>query len=968
MRIFTRLFLVLAAVFVCLHPLHAQWAAAGLPGKTVTSLAVSGPNLVAGTWGGGTSISPDDGATWITTGLAAFNVTAFAVTGANLFAGTNGGVYRSSDDGGSWTAVNGGLTNSVVSAFAFSGANLFAGTDGGVFLSTNNGGTWTSVKNGLSNIYVKALAISGANLFAGTLRGVFLSTNNGATWVNVGMTLNSIYSLLVSGPYIIAGTDAGVYVTANNGASWTAIGLTGYNIMTLTTDGSRLFAGTYGGGVFLSTNTGASWTAVNNGLGNSDVRAFTVSGSNLFAGTYGGGVWAAPLSTMATIAIPVLSTPADGSINIPTATTLTWNAAVGALSYQLQVSTSSNFSGTIINQSGITSSLYELGGLSNNTVYYWRVNASNASGVSGWSTTRSFTTIAAAPTAPVLVSPADSAVGVAINPTLTWKIPSGAISYQLQVSTDTGFATTVVNQSGIVAPSFALSALVNNTTYYWRVNATNAGGTGPWSVRRNFTTIVTPPAAPVPVSPIDGAADVLIDHSIVWNASSGAASYQLQVSVSSSFATTVVNQSGITTASFAVTGLVNNTKYYWRVNAKNSAGTSAWSATRSYTTIVAAPAGPTLVSPANGAAGVAITPALSWIASIGAATYRVQLATDSSFAAIVVDRSGITTPTTVVNGLSNLVTYYWRVCAVNVGGTSAWSGKRSFTTIVATPDAPVMIFPADSATGIPTDPTLLWNASGGAVSYQLQIATTSNFSGIVLNLSGIIAASYAVSGLANNTLYYWRLNAANIAGAGAWSPTRTFTTVLSVPDKVTLMSPANGSSIGADSVHFVWHRSSSLVTSYEIELTGDSTVVKGSSDTTAAFKVPAGKTERAYTWRVRAKNGAGFGPFSNDWSFIRLTTSVPAFGSLPNEYIVDNNYPNPFNPSTTFSFSLPRRSFVRLQVFDAFGKEVSTVLCAELPAGRYARQWNADGLPSGMYFYRLQAGSFTDTKRLILLK
>jgi hypothetical protein len=86
------------------------------------------------------------------------------------------------------------------------------------------------------------------------------------------------------------------------------------------------------------------------------------------------------------------------------------------------------------------------------------------------------------------------------------------------------------------------------------------------------------------------------------------------------------------------------------------------------------------------------------------------------------------------------------------------------------------------------------------------------------------------------------------------------------------------------------------------------------------------------------------------------------------EYRLSQNYPNPFNPSTTISFSIPSRSFVSLKIFDLLGREVATLVSEELTAGSHARQWNASGFPSGMYFYRLQAGAYTATKRLLLVK
>jgi ligand-binding sensor domain-containing protein len=92
------------------------------------------------------------------------------------------------------------------------------------------------------------------------------------------------------------------------------------------------------------------------------------------------------------------------------------------------------------------------------------------------------------------------------------------------------------------------------------------------------------------------------------------------------------------------------------------------------------------------------------------------------------------------------------------------------------------------------------------------------------------------------------------------------------------------------------------------------------------------------------------------------STDVPAHCSL------EQNYPDPFNPSTTISFSLPGRSYVSLKVYDIMGREVATILSEELPAGHYARTWNAARVSSGVYFYRMQAGAFNQTKKFVLLK
>jgi len=189
------------------------------------------------------------------------NVSSFAVSGTNLFAGSGfDGVFLSTNNGANWTAVNNGLTGYYVVSLAVSGINLFAGTsNGGVFLSTNNGTSWTSVNNGLAYIDFTSLAVSGTNVFLGSWGtvggGVFLSTNNGTSWtvVNNGLTNTDVQSLAVSGENIFAATYlGGVFRTTNNGTFWIAVnsGLTNTDVRTLAISGTHLYASTYKSGVW----------------------------------------------------------------------------------------------------------------------------------------------------------------------------------------------------------------------------------------------------------------------------------------------------------------------------------------------------------------------------------------------------------------------------------------------------------------------------------------------------------------------------------------------------------------------------------------------------------------------------------------------------------------------------------------------------------------------------------------------
>jgi hypothetical protein len=115
------------------------------------------------------------------------------------------------------------------------------------------------------------------------------------------------------------------------------------------------------------------------------------------------------------------------------------------------------------------------------------------------------------------------------------------------------------------------------------------------------------------------------------------------------------------------------------------------------------------------------------------------------------------------------------------------------------------------------------------------------------------------------------------------------------------------------------------------------------------------------------------GPIDNNgpgaaWMFYNSATDVGETRDYPTEFQLRQNYPNPFNPATTISFGIPTRAFVSLRIVDPLGKEVSVLMSEEAPAGEYARVWNGSGLASGVYFCRLQAGSFEATRKLVLLR
>ena len=97
-------------------------------------------------------------------------------------------------------------------------------------------------------------------------------------------------------------------------------------------------------------------------------------------------------------------------------------------------------------------------------------------------------------------------------------------------------------------------------------------------------------------------------------------------------------------------------------------------------------------------------------------------------------------------------------------------------------------------------------------------------------------------------------------------------------------------------------------------------------------------------------------------------TSVEYSTLSPEGFRLEQNYPNPFNPTTVISYQLSVNENVRLSIFDVLGRETALLVNEKKPAGSYGVQWNAAGMPSGTYFYKLQVGKYTETKKLVLIK
>jgi hypothetical protein len=210
-------------------------------------------------------------------------------------------------------------------------------------------------------------------------------------------------------------------------------------------------------------------------------------------------------------------------------------------------------------------------------------------------------------------------------------------------------------------------------------------------------------------------------------------------------------------------------------------------------------------------------------------------------------------------------------------------GGGTAVRFIATPDpygrpgSPTLVSPLNGSTDVITNPTMNWNTSTGASTYRLQISNSTSFNPVIFEDSTISATTQEIGSLINNNVYYWRVLAKNSNGNSTWSPVWSFTT-------------------------------------------GTSTSVE------------------------------------------QISTEISA------EFYLSNNYPNPFYLSTSIVYSIPLKAKVTLMLFDTRGREIATLVNEEQIAGKYEVKVDGSKLPGGIYFYRMQVGGYSITRKMVLIK
>ncbi len=244
---------------------------------------------------------------------------------------------------------------------------------------------------------------------------------------------------------------------------------------------------------------------------------------------------------------------------------LSWEAVPGAANYNVKRGLASG--GPYTTLATVSSPTYSDTAVTNGTTYYYVVTGVNSKGESVPSNEASAIPQATAPSAPTLTAAAGSG-----QATLTWTAPAGATSYNVYQGTTAGGESATPIATGIVTTSYTVPDLTNGSTYYFVVAAVNSLGTG---VNSNEASVIPagPPVAPVGLTATAGGSQAALS----WTAVTGAASYNVYQGTAAGGENATPIATGITAATYTVTGLTDGTAYYFTVAAVNSSGASGFS-------------------------------------------------------------------------------------------------------------------------------------------------------------------------------------------------------------------------------------------------------------------------------------------------------------------------------------------------------------------------------------------------------
>jgi len=584
-----------------------------------------------------------------------------------------------------------------------------------------------------------------------------------------------------------------------------------------------------------ATNQNVTWYSSNTRVAtvsDGTVTAVAAGSATITVTTIDGNKTASSSVTI-TLAIPATPTGVTASAASATSVTVSWSSVTGATGYKVYRSTSA--SGTYSKAGDATTASYTDTGLTANTTYYYKVSASNSVGESSQSSSVSAKTSESIPAVPSVWVSAVSSTSV----TVSWSSVTGATGYKVYRSSSSSGTYSKVGDA--TTTSYTDTGLTVNTTYYYKVSASNSAGESAQS------SSVSAKAESIPETPTGVTAEATSSSHIwvSWSSVTGATYYSVYRSSSSSGTYSnvfnIINSGG-----YGDSGLTANTTYYYKVSASNSAGESALSSPVSAKT-ESIPSTPTGVT-AEATSSSSIT--VSWSSVTGATGYKVYRSTSSSG---TYSKAGDATTTSYTDtGLTANTTYYYKVSASNSAGESSQSSSVSAKTSVSIPATPSSVSAtAESSSSIKVS----WSSVTGATGYKVYRSSSS--SGTYSKAGDATTTSYTDTGLTANTTYYYKVSASNSAGESSQSSSVSAKTSASISIPAT-PTGVSASAESSSSIKVSWS-SSTGATGYNVYRSSSSSGTYSSVGdvTTTSYKDTGLAANTTYYYKVSAYNSAG---------------------------------------------------------------------------------------------------------------
>lgn len=735
----------------------------------------------------------------------------------------------------------------------------------------------------LTPAQVSARVTSAANTtgFPGGVCDSTASKTCGAGIINAGRLL-----AIGSGPVVtVPGSPTAVAGSAGSGqvsVSWVAPSSNGGSAVTGYT--ARAFTALTGG-TAVSTCTTATTSCTITGLANSTTYYLEVVATN----SVGTGAPSSPRASSATASAP----------GNPTSVVVTSSAASASISWSAPASTGGSAitgytaraftaasGGTAVATCASSSTGCAVTGLVNGTTYYVDVVATNAVGTGTASSPRVAVVPRSAPSSPgsVVVTPGSTQLSV------SWTAPAAtggsAITGYRARAFDALTGGTLAGSCVVATTTCAITGLVNGTTYYVEVDATNAAGTSPATSPRQAGTPRSVPGQPTVVGAVAGNTTLAVS----WTApasdgGSAITGYTARAWSAASGGSIVRSCTALSTAtSCTVTSLVNGTAYYVDAIATNVAGSSAASAPRLVATprTVSSVPRSVILTPGSQRLSVSWTaPASNGGSAITGYTARAWTAASGG---VLLSSCTSSTASCVVEGLVNGTTAYVDVVATNDAGTSAPSTPRVAGTPRTVPNAPV----AGTVTPGSGQLTVAWAApswtGGSAITGYTARAWSAASSGTLVKSCASTGTTCTITGLTNGTAYFIDVVAANVAGTSAASDPRVEGTPRTAP--AAAAAPATTPDNGRLSV--TWSAPSSnggsSITGYTARAWSASaggSILASCASSTPGCAIPGLSNGRTYYVDVVAANVAGTGaPSGRVAGTPRTVPSSPAVSAV----------------------------------------------------------------------------------------